>query len=261
MTKPKTLNATIPFSGFYASMHSDNIDRAINSYFDKEGTGEEGLEPENFYFSFNHYDDIHEAYAKKYVECFADWFEGETGVELPLTFETMKSPREYNFTTDRIFCDIPLSAIRKIRAYVPDDVLRKRVSDRFTSRDGFLSFYSKDLDDWQETPLSGWDHNQIGTLIEAALIVGSDSEEYGWEYSIMESALYNGRIDEIVYGYCAQWERENPLEAHAEAVQRAFDLSADDWKALTEEEQESYLERFNALPKPCENTLNLFTGG
>lgn len=258
MTKPKHVSVKIPFSGFYESSHDAEIDRAIESYFNREGDDKNHV-PDDFYYSFNHHGDIRRAYARLYAASFADWFEGETGIALPLEFEEMQSPREYNFTTDRLFVSVPLKTMRAIRRYVPDNVLAHHIADNHTSRSGFISFYANDLKSWNAKPFATWDYNEYGTLIEAALLeAGVNSRNYGCD--VMEPALGNGRIDDIVYPYLNAWLKEHPLETGTEAIKEAFDIPDDVWAAMSENEQESHLERFNALPKRCPLTIDLFKG-
>lgn len=43
----------------------------------------------------------------------------------------------------------------------------KAIKKRFTSYDGFISFYSNRIEDWLDKPLTEWDHNELGTLLYA----------------------------------------------------------------------------------------------
>lgn len=229
MTKPIFKNVKIPFSGFYESAHDSEIDHALESYFDKEGDGKQAV-PENLYWSFDHFGDIHREYAELYAKHFGYYFEEATGIKFPLVLEALKSPREYNFETDRIFCDVRLSVLKAIYAYCDKDILRQRIAECFTSRSGFMSFYSNDLDTWTVKPLKDWDHNELGTLIEAALITsgcgtGVNPTFNSWD--VMEDAICNGKIDEIVYPYLAQWEKENPTGATR--VKTFFSITDDEW--------------------------------
>jgi hypothetical protein len=161
-TEPETetVSAALPwFPGFYDSILDDLMDREIEQ--EMEETGET-------------YDQIMdrfsskiavEAIAKEWVEAFSK----ETGI--PMEFEELVSPREYNFTTDRLFVRIPIDAIEKIAAEMDDKPLRETIRANHSSRSGFVSFYANDLDDpeWQ-MPVREWDHNQLQTLIEAKLI-------------------------------------------------------------------------------------------
>lgn len=190
---------TIPFSGFYESWHSGDIDQEIISYFDIEGRGDSSLVPDDIYMSFP-YGDAYKRYAEEYAESFNNWFTSETGLSLDLKFESLVSPREYNFTTDRIFCFITPEKKRELFNHVDKDKLRKVIKEHFTSRSGFSSFYSNDLDQWLLKPVEDWDHNQIGTLINAAM-----PEEFN-DYDVMEDDRGNGVISNIVSDLMPQSE-------------------------------------------------------
>ena len=106
----------------------------------------------------------------------------------------MSSPREYNFTTDRVFADIPLArAYLLFRKTREDGSLTEYAQQRFTSYDGFSSYYSPDWKTWG--PFREWDHNQLGTVLAAFL--NSDSDEFReWEvYESMEHEQCNGNFD------------------------------------------------------------------
>lgn len=77
-------------------------------------------------------------------------FNEKTG--LNIKFHDIDSPREYNFTTDRVFGTIKKDEFQKIRDVVSFDALKSVVERTFTSRDGFISFYTTDMDHWMKTP-------------------------------------------------------------------------------------------------------------
>lgn len=99
-------------------------------------------------------------------------------------YEEMTSPREYNFGTDRLFMQVPLVIMRQLfkrSAANEHSTLRTCIEERFTSRSGFSSFYTTDLDSWLAKPLAQWDHNELGTLLIAALEdagVNDDADSY-----------------------------------------------------------------------------------
>jgi hypothetical protein len=126
-------------------------------------------------------------YAKEYAENFGQEFEIKS-----LKFESMQSPKEYNFTTDRIFVEIDFSEVERIYQDCDKAELAKLVKEKFTSRDGFISFYSNCLESWGN--LESWDCNQVGTLIELFAKESSDNEYGIDEYGLMENAICNGYI-------------------------------------------------------------------
>lgn len=195
---------TIPFSGFYESLHDGNLDSGLEMIFSDESghefRGSNILERANDAVNWGA---VHEAYAKGYAEAFAHHI-GINGLE----FDELNSPREYNFTTDRIFVYIPKDEIAQIHRETMEDtnrkaILEKLIKDKFTSRSGFMSFYDNDLTDWP-ADVSEWDHNQVGTLIEAcaetwATDEGHDGFDIFAEHSLIEDDMSNGWIDECLF--------------------------------------------------------------
>jgi hypothetical protein len=177
--------STIPFSGFYYSIHDQEIDHTLESMFSDRNTGCEvyhGL-VEQVYRNCD-FSAVYLEYAKEYAENFGQEFEIKS-----LKFESMQSPKEYNFTTDRIFVEIDFSEVERIYQDCDKAELAKLVKEKFTSRDGFISFYSNCLESWGN--LETWDYNQVGTLLEC--MAGRDFDIWK-EYAIMENAIGNGYI-------------------------------------------------------------------
>lgn len=198
------LETTIPFSGFYESIHSHELDYALENLFEND-TGD--INQQLFELAYNkiNWSDVHKDYAKAYTEALAT----ECNLE-SLKFTDLVSPKYYNFTTDRIFCSIDLSEVEKIYNAIPKEELESKIKDRFTSYDGFISYYSNDLEDW-ETDLSKWDHNQIGTLLECYIDLHfGDSLT-----SIQESELLDP-VNELSY---------HLLHKHNEGLNRLVDLN------------------------------------
>jgi hypothetical protein len=173
--------STIPFCGFCDTVHDNAIDRAIESLFEDDNG-----DLINHFYSFNciDYEKVMTAYAKDYAQAFA------IATQLQLTFDELNSPNEYNFIPDRIFVDVTPETIIKLFATVDKEVLRQCIKEEYTSRSGFISFYSPDLNEWP-VDVTEWDHNQLGTLISVA--VDFDEEKY------MEELSGSGEVDNWVY--------------------------------------------------------------
>ena len=188
------LSTTIPFSGFYSSLHDRSCEDALSQAFsDDSGTPNAGLLDRAF--DLVSWRDVQKEYAKKYTEAFAQEF------KIALQFETMVSPREYNFTTDRIFAHIDSSEAARLLALVDPETLADTVRQTFTSRSGFSSFYNPDVTTWGE--ISTWDHNQIGTLLQAYAGEESNSSDGfdQWaEWSLCEDFNGNGCLDNWIFG-------------------------------------------------------------
>ena len=187
----------IPFSGFYDSIHNSNIDYALdNQVFTDYATGCTN----NDKLSYRAWDSIqwnelYLDYAKEYASSFADKF------NINMKFESMTSPREYNFTTDRIFCEISENEVIRIFNSTDKTVLSQKARDAFTSRDGFISFYEPDYLTWGD--VLTWDHNQLLILIDSYIhnddiFTGVDD----YELFIMDDSIGNGFINELIYKHC-----------------------------------------------------------
>jgi hypothetical protein len=170
------MKSTIPFSGFYETIHNSAIGQAIDSLFNDNDAllhrfyGEDCI----------NYGEMYKEYARAFAE----------KTKLPVIFDELVSPREYNFHTDRIFVQISPEVVKRLFTIVDKDALRQCIKENYTSCDGFYSYYSPNLDDWSED-VTEWDHNQIETLISVA--VDFDEDQY------TEDLLCSGDPDSIVY--------------------------------------------------------------
>jgi hypothetical protein len=168
--KNKTI-ATIPFQGFYNSLYSYSIENEIEQSLEwytedyelteaqRETLSDGYLEKNTSEFYYN--------VSKDYAEAFIYEIERDTGLSLNARFESMESPREYNFQTDRIFIELPETSAVAFIDYIlanHKEELEKLIAQRFTSRSGFWSNYDNTLEAWGDP--SEWDYNQLGTCFE-----------------------------------------------------------------------------------------------
>jgi hypothetical protein len=151
------MKTTLPFSGFYESYHSATIDEAIDTVcMDDNGDINDDLA--NLIYHHCDFNAVRLNYAKEYCAAFSKHF------NVALSFESIKSPREYNFSTDVIYCDISLDEVKRLFDSCDKAELSKFIENKFASYEGFISHYSNDLDDWGD--IESFDHNQIGAIIE-----------------------------------------------------------------------------------------------
>ena len=182
------LESTIPFDGFYNSYISSDIEHQIGQQIEWDidtfdlNESEQLILVDN-YLTVNRsyfYNQIAEDYTNFYIDALNERLEGFT---LNAKFSFLTSPREYNFTTDRIFIDIEKNHAIDFIKYIIKNYkkeLEKKIKDRFTSRDGVISFYKNSLDLWIDD-YSEWDCNMIGTCFELF-----DLEEEDINYSLRE---------------------------------------------------------------------------
>lgn len=196
----ETVIVNLPFfPGFYESMLSRTLDHAEERQgecdAEKEGSEEyypETYQPEKLRLSAADYCDImldcmdyrgaHEAMAKDYCDAFDSWAAQNIGTpEGSFVFESMDSPREYNFTTDRVYCTVPLSVMEQLRSGIDHSTMAEMIKERHSSRSGFISFYSNDVASWDDKETADFDHNELGTVLSAAMVPHVESNrDFNW---------------------------------------------------------------------------------
>jgi hypothetical protein len=200
----ETRSIQLPFCGFYESDASHMIDQEIEQAFSDEN-GDCLNVPEETYFKKEYCIDnkaIEIELVKAYVDAYEAQYESETGILLNATFEEMTSPREYNFSTDRVFITVPLATVKKLYAQSRKDKhveLAKVIKDQCTIYSGFISFYSNDLTDWLAKGFLAWDHNELKILLQAVLNIHNSEADFNM-CDLLESWTCNGGLSNAVWG-------------------------------------------------------------
>jgi len=176
----------IPFQGFYYSIHSDLIDWTTENYLDEDRYSEDQLI--EFCGEFSYSKKTLDDYCKMYCKNLSK------AIKINFTFESLDSPRFYNYSTDRIFANIDESEIIKMLSFIDKKEFSKLCKKRLTSRDGFISHYDPDFRNWGK--VADLDHNQLGLVLECYC----NQELFnGWENGLICDAGCNGELDEIIY--------------------------------------------------------------
>ena len=134
------------FEGFYCSQ----LDLAENI---EVGEGEEYLMTEEQFDNID-WNSTNENVSKFYLGYFKDElsdFFKSIGV-LSLEFIKVNSPKYYNYSTDKLVCDIKIDKnvfIHELRKHKFDN-WEQFLKDNFTSYDGFISFYPNTAIEWDE---------------------------------------------------------------------------------------------------------------
>ncbi len=132
----------IPFTGFYQSTHDSQFDFYVEGEIEhliEQGHTTE--QAEKWRDSIN-WQAVHIEYAKKYVENFQNWInealkdKNISDMEFSFEFKELISPREYNFTTNRILCTIDTNQLKTMRDSISPMALNDAISEKFTSRSG-----------------------------------------------------------------------------------------------------------------------------
>ena len=115
------------------------------------------------------------------------------------------SPKYYNYRTDRCFCEIKtnIETLDMIKNHTLQlDDAKNYILRNFTSRDGFISFLSNDIDYWKSLEVDDYEENMIIALLdmllslsdctafeEIAMAVYYDVDKY---YYVSPVIYYNG---------------------------------------------------------------------
>ena len=193
----KKIEIELPFSGFYESLHNQFLEDAIESAFnyDYETGGDVELGDDYDQARWDadiNWPEIQENYSKAYVEEFGQEF------DLDLEFVATTSPKYYNFSTDRIFANVPLEQIERIRKEAEAHVdYAEFIKERYTSYDGFWSNFSNDSndEDWTKEELNPV---QYRSILDFWIEKISDAHE-DWDVFLMDDFRGNGGMDDLVY--------------------------------------------------------------
>lgn len=250
------MEARIPFSGFYESMWSQGVDDEEEQW--AEGLAEEhGIKQDDIQellWKHTKYRVAYNHVAQEYVPSFLALINGSLDLELEMTYKDMTSPKYYNFETDALYVELSPRDVVLLARRVGLKAIRKAAKQMFTSRDGFISFYSPRIEEWGK--LRTWDHNQLYALMHAALDVIGE-EDYDW--SIYEAMSSNGDFNtahDKAVDYPTIMFEIGKLVAAKEAAEEAEEDS-DRVYPVAYSGTADYVRRYDAMNKHIFNSNNI----
>lgn len=187
------------FNGFYGTIFEPDEEMELCSIEQKRA--ENGLPALEDLFELCEFD--YDGYQKGIAKSCVNYVFGllETlGVVFSIEFEDISSPKEYNFANDSINVVVGMSGknvdnmVEYIHKY-PDE-WKQYLKDKYTSRDGFSSFYSNDPLDWNIRECLEDDH-KCGSILEFMVFcyANEKEEEYDRLYESMhEIATSNNSL-------------------------------------------------------------------
>lgn len=194
----------IPFSGFYNSIHDSVIDSALEyeseCYADSDKANDIILDALNV----NHYDKIREALSKVFVEGVNELFWHEYDINLGLEFESLKSPKFYNYSTDEIYCYVANDKINELVALLDNENdFIKALKDKYQSRDGFIVF---------DSTLQAIDNKDYSLFFSDLLcqLIDFDSIDNNEYYHDRASETVLNNLPQCLYDELSKLEIDNP---------------------------------------------------
>lgn len=180
------------FNGFYNTVFEADENSVIESPYNYE----------NYTFFYQEYREEMAMACVKQIEKRLSGIEGfDFGIKID--FDCVSSPREYNFVNDSIWVNYTLSeqTAKEIFRYLIEHSKEfgKYIKERYTSRDGFMSWYSNDSMEWLTEYLN--DKKKLehcfGTILDFIL---SDYTPFNlYEDVVYSVGVYlNGQLNEDV---------------------------------------------------------------
>jgi len=133
------INTNIRFNGFYDSIHSDNIDFAIDSYYSDDN----GFYDYDSIVDNIDYKTIHKDYIEVFTDDFKSWIKDNYDLDMQFKDLLLVSPQYYNYSTDVINCNISDrdNSLLMITFQRDKDFI-SYLEDRTANRSGFISHYT-----------------------------------------------------------------------------------------------------------------------
>lgn len=160
-----TARVFLPFSGFYETNLAADIEDDISREIDDAETQGVALGYDDFDIDYQAlYSDI----ARGIADYFPDWIKSGTELDIRCRFIELWRPREYNFETDRIYCDIPRVDIKNLLNWLNEHdpyYFSSFVYNYFMPRSGFIPFYSNRLVEWEA--FETWNDVQLSVVLAA----------------------------------------------------------------------------------------------
>lgn len=177
------------FPGFYGTLYEPDETNEIDEINSQRE--EKGLPPAEWGdFRFD-YAEYMEKVAERAVTFVEDKLNNSLDHPLPfkvkLKFEGIDSPREYNFRNDIINIEVSGVNRRELIKYLRDHAedLAGYFEEVYTSRSGFISFHSNNIQDWITDLHEGFkDEHKLGGILSAILCTyGEDIDDMTMYYA------------------------------------------------------------------------------
>ena len=167
------------FNGFYNTLFENLIDNAVDGaieYHNEQNGTELNYDDFNFDFTTIQYEICKDAVLKVEEKL------NEIGIICKIKFETLFSPREYNFSNDSINIEINFKKFSRVIEILEQnfDSFSQYIKEYYTSRDGFISNHSSYASDWIEDLKENTENeaHKVGAVLDFIL---QEIEEYKGE--------------------------------------------------------------------------------
>ena len=164
------------FNGFYNTLFENLIDNAVDGAIEYHNE-QNGTDLVHDDFNFN-FDSIMQEICKDAVSKIEEKL-NEIGINCKIKFESLISPREYNFFNDSINIEINFKKFSQVIEILEQnfDLFTQYIKDNYASRDGFISSHSSYASDWMDDLIEDAENeaHKVGAVLDFIL---QEIEEY-----------------------------------------------------------------------------------
>jgi len=204
------------FPGFYSTVFESDESDEIYQYNQDNGTDKD-------------YDDFewdYEAWktdnAKAAVLCIAEKL-NELGFDLKIKYRSIYSPTEYNFENDCINVTYYFQSgcIKAVQKYIKANFAKwtEYIKDRFTSYDGFMSFYTNDADEWfKKVTITEMKRDfQVGGTVLDFILWNEKYEVYHLAQDVSEKDVYlSYTVKDFEFSDLSENAKQKAIKAYRE---------------------------------------------
>jgi len=189
------------FPGFYGTIFEPDEDNEINYVNDeRESKGWSPLDFDKFEFDYDHY---HTEIAKESVNWVENIVNGIFKNKIQVNFESIQSPKYYNFSNDSINVNYVVNEefLKEMMGYLNTnkEEFAHYIKENYTSRDGFFSHYSNDVDEWLNEYFLDIETNKhyFGSILE--FVINNEIDDPVYEMKMdCETQLFCSNYNELI---------------------------------------------------------------
>lgn len=204
-----TIETWLPvFPGFYSTIFEANIEDELYHQNSERDTNLPKIDYDDIDFQYKDYE-------TEVVKQCCSFLENELGEFVTsIKFQNVVSPKEYNFANDSGNIEVGLTKknIKSIRNYIYShrEQYEEWLKKKYTSYDGFLSWYDNNFDGWKQYTDDFTDFSQkshyLGSVLEFICDEGQISDEsMYYSIEVYPSEYCKNRVNQLKCEECGDW--------------------------------------------------------
>ena len=179
------------FNGFYNTLFEDILDNATDNAIEWcNEDNKNSLNYDNFDFDFI---TLQSEICKDAVSKIEEKL-NEIGINCSIKYDTLISPREYNFINDSINIEINFKKFSRVIEILEQnfDSFTQYIKDNYTSRDGFISSHSSYASDWMEDLKNDTENeaHKVGAVLDFILQEVEEYKDENLYFELCENAYF-----------------------------------------------------------------------